>query len=78
MNTEITNVMIPLLEGYVNFPSKFKIFKNKRKEEKMVDDRMNHSNDILIMIRDVELGFRGTYEEWFILQYDENQLPILK
>ena len=79
MNSEITDVMEVLLEGFIEHPIKQIGFVNsKEKGEELKFFRNCCVMDILIMLRDVENGFEGTYDEWLSLKYDKNDLPILK
>ncbi len=76
MNEEIFEVMEVLLEGYVKFPKKNKKSYGRGKWKDITLHRRWCVNDILIMIRDVQNGFEGTYDEWLGLEYDENEKPI--
>ena len=79
MNTEISEIMEVLLEGFIEHPIKLTgLFYSKERGEEIKLFREWCVSDILIMLRDVENGFEGTYDEWLNLKYDENQLPILK
>jgi hypothetical protein len=78
MNKQIYDVMEVLLEGYVKFPEKIKKSFGRGKWKEISFHREWCVNDILIMIRDVENGFEGTYDEWLKLEYDKNLKPILR
>jgi hypothetical protein len=79
MNTDITDVMKILLEGFIEYPIKqIGFVYSKEKGEELNFLRNWCVMDILIMLRDVENGFEGTYDEWLSLKYDKNDLPILK
>jgi hypothetical protein len=79
MNCEITDVMEVLLEGFIEHPIKqIGFVYSEEKGEELKFFRNWCVMDILIMLRDVENGFEGTYDEWLNLKYDKNNLPILK
>jgi hypothetical protein len=79
MNNEITDVMEILLEGFIEQPIKqIGFVYSKEKGEELKFFRNWCVMDILIMLKDVENGFEGTYDQWLSLKYDENNLPILK
>ena len=79
MKTELTDVMEILLEGYVEYPIKqIGFVYDKEKGEELMFFRNWCVMDILIMLRDVENGFEGTYDDWLELKYDNNDKPIIK
>lgn len=74
----ITERVEILLREYMEFPEflLLKIIQNGDTSELPSLLQLTISN-ILLMIKDVEFGFEGTYDEWLNLKYDENDYPFL-
>ena len=73
---KISDVIRIILEGYKETPKKWFLTKKKKKE--IILYREWCVGDFLMILKDVENGFKGTYNEWLELEYDSNLLPILK
>ena len=77
INDEKFKILDTLLDGYLEYPLIKKFLYSDEKGEEFHIHRWRCVDEIFLMIRDVQLGFVGTYEEWLDLEYDENDLPII-